>query len=221
MLNFLKIQKQDHSTVLNLEWPKTNETDHEDRMEIRLTETEIAEIETFSKKILQRFASEIMAEQVHSDSFRNRPKVTETTSGLAAEVKDPNQMELPLTSITTTATQVAEKKPKRGRKAKVSVESAVTDLEDAINMPISAIDITVKPELPPIEVSFIATVESVPATIDDLRTAVQEFISKNGKTEVAAQTAKLKALFATYGGSDVSTFPKNKIAECITKIQSL
>jgi hypothetical protein len=193
-------------------------------LNIEITEAEQQECANLGRKILQRFASEIMADQVHSDSFRNKPEtdkvplVFDGTDGVLKDnTVDPNQMELPLN----------EEKPKRGRKTKgieIKGIAPIDPKEQVITKEtIDTTDIVgYLRTMPSAEGKItVATIETVLLTIDDLRTAVQEFISKNGKTEVAAQTAKLKTLFATYGGSDVSTFPKNKIAECIAKIQSL
>lgn len=189
---------------------------------IELTGAEQQEFANLGKKILNRFASEIIADQVQSDSFRAKPEAAETTNGLVQEVKDPNQMELPLTGVTTTATQLAEEKPKRGRKiVNVKIPEGIKGVQTIEEVTVEQLNSLGEYNAKVLTEAKPATIETVLLTIDDLRTAVQEFISRNGKTEVAAQTAKLKTLFATYGGSDVSTFPKNKIAECIAKIQSL
>lgn len=189
-------------------------------MKIDLNEIEQQEFGNLGRKILQRFASEIMATQVHSDSYRANPKpfkvaIVEDKTPLNSEsiavfddkstgvIKDPNQLELPHT----------EEKSKRGRKPKEPVVTK-SDLDASIAIVIAK---QIETDTASLETLF----QEIPHTIDDLRTAVQEFISKNGKTEAAAQTAKLKTLFAIYGGSDVSTFPKAKIGECIAKIQNL
>ena len=245
MLNFYKILQQEKGEKLLIlsRYSIDVENDlHNSTVEIPLTKLESEERDAFGKKVLQRFASEIMADQVHSDSFRNVPKLEAEV--FSQEVKDPNQLELPLSGATT-ATQVAEEKPKRSRKAKVAtgidtdvvIEKIKNDTGYELSTEYSLIENVVRPsrDLTEEEKAAIAhavaktqmygaesaTIETVMLTIDDLRTAVQACMTKNGKSEVAAQTAKLKTLFASYGGSDVSTFPKNKIAECITKIQSL
>lgn len=190
-------------------------------LNVSLLDEEIKELKIFGQKVLSRFAFEIMQNQVKDDNYRNgllsAVDFVNNPQEIQSKIEnDPNQMEL------------AIEKPKRKRRTK---EEMLTENETTESTPI-AINNQITNSISeeenedtslnhPLEVGIRA--KSKNFSIEDLRNAAQDFMVKNGRDKISVdnQTAKLTQLFTQYGGSNVSTFPKNKIGEVLEKMKNL